>query len=339
MHRYILYFASLLTPFLLAAGPNVAILGESYSPENEKFGINVEVLERLFTLINKANPKAVIFTGNMTLGLRKTDNAPVSQLLKPFLNGSELHGWPYPGYTYESNYFQEELTEFQAIKNKTIGTDIPFYPIIADHEAFGPDAITKVLTMFQMKNQAPPDASPLAYTFAIENSLFILFSTVNYNDTLKTTVSHQIPQSLLYWMEEVLKKEKSRYEFIFVVGNEPAFSTTSTTGHYDGLDYHNQPRDILWRMLIKYGVTAYFCAKEHLYDRTNRYGVWQIISGGAGAPFYRREFDKAFYHYLILKLPEKGGLPKVQVFDTEGHLIDEFNLTPTQYPIYQLRVS
>lgn len=338
MLYYLLCLLAAFMPLLIAAESKIAILGESYSPENEKSGMNEEILERLFNLISKDKPKAVIFTGNMTLGLKKENNLPASQLLKPFLNGSELHDWPYPGYTYKSEYFQQEISEFLAIKNRTLGT-VPFYPIIAEHEAFGPDAVSRFLTTFQMKNQAPADASALAYTFAIDNALFILFSTVLYNDTSKTTIAHRIPPQFIEWLEKVLKKERPHYEFIFVVGNEPAYSTTSATAHYEGLDYNEQLRDIFWRTLINYKVTAYFCAQEHLYDRTNRYGIWQIISGGAGAPFYKRQFDKAFYHYLILKLPEKNKNPKVQVFDTQGNLVDEFELAPTQFPIYQLRIS
>lgn len=337
--RFFCCLLFIFMPFLLAAGPKIAILGESFTPEDKVNGINADVLERLFTLISREKPKAVIFTGNMTLGLKKEDNAPANDLLRPFLNGSELHGWPYPGYVYDSRYFQQEIVEFLKIKDRALGNSIPFYPIIGEHEAFGSDAVNRVLTTFQMKNQAPADASALAYTFAIDNSLFILFSTASYNDTLKTTVSHQMPQSLLNWLEQILKKERDHYKYIFVVGNEPAFSTTSGSGHFEGLDYNDQSRDVLWRLLVNYRVTAYFCANEHLYDRTNRYGIWQIISGGAGAPFYKRQFDKAFYHFLILKLPDSNELPRVQVFNSQGILVDEFELIPTQYPIYQLRIS
>lgn len=336
---FLLVFVVSQSP-LLAEGAKIAILGESYSQENEQFGINVDVLERLFKLINSQKPKAVIFMGNMTLGLKRENHLLVSPTSKPFLDGSELHEWPYPGYTYDSSYFQKGITEFATIKNRTLSSTIPFFPLIAEHEAFGSDATSNVLTTLNLKSTAPSEASALAYTFAIDDALFILFSTAAYNDTLKTTLSHQLPPALFIWLEEILKKEKNNYKFIFVVGNEPAFSTTMSTGHYQGLDYNEKDRDIFWRLLINYGVTAYFCAKEHLYDRTNRYGIWQIISGGAGAPFYKRQFDKAFYHYLLLKLPEKGDTyPKVQVFDAQGNLNDEFELIPAKYPVYQLRIS
>lgn len=340
---YYLFFSfRAFIPFLLHAESKVAILGESYTPENEKYGINVDVLERLFRLIKNNNPKAVIFTGNMTLGLKKDTSSLPYDPLKPYLDGSELQDWPAPGYKYDSRYFQEELSEFLALKNKTLGNSIPFYPIIGEHEAFGPDAVERVLTTFQLKsleNQAPRDSSALAYTFSIDNTLFILFSTAFYSEVLKTTVSHQLPKGLLDWMEGVFNKEKGRYDFIFVVGNEPAYSTTGTSGHFDGLDLHGDSRDRFWRLLVNNGVTAYFCAKEHLYDRTNRYGIRQIISGGAGAPYYKRQFDKAFYHYLILKLAPKGQFPKVQVFDSQGVLVDEFELSSSQFPVYQLRIS
>ncbi|MGZ3633615.1 MAG: hypothetical protein ACXU9U_01460 [Parachlamydiaceae bacterium] len=116
--------------------------------------------------------------------------------------------------------------------------------------------------------------------------------------------------------------------------------SAGVTANFQGLDVHSSQRDLFWRILMKHKVTAYFCAQEHLYDRTNRQGVWQIISGGAGAPLYKWDFDKAFYHYVRLILPHQNQLlPKIQVFDIQGNFIDEIELAPSHYPVYQLRIS
>lgn len=88
-------------------------------------------------------------------------------------------------------------------------------------------------------------------------------------------------------------------------------------------------------------VVAYFCSHEHLYDRSFRDGVWQIISGGAGGPLNKKDILKAFYHFILLTIPsELGKFPVVQVIDIQGVVRDEFSLSPIpEQPIFQMRIS
>lgn len=327
-----------------SSGSHVAILGESYNDENN-IGANEEILKRLFSLIRLKSPDAVIFTGNMSLGLEKQGTAPMPAESEPSqLPGLETDAygdnWPQEGFAYNGQTYRNQLEAFRSLFQNYVGAQTPIYPIIAKHESFGPDSASIFRDVFKVENKSPSSASPLAYTFSINNAFFVVFSIANYDEKTKSTVDYRIDPQLLDWLEKVLKENAKKYDFLFVIGNEPAFSTTATTGNYKGLDKNTTDRDTFWRILVGNHVTAYFCSKEHLYDRTNRYGIWQIISGGAGAPLYKREFDKAFYHYILLSIPKsRQQVPKVQVYDVHGNLNDEFELTPTHYPVYQLRIS
>lgn len=327
------------------SGVRVAILGESFSDERDSMGFNEEIFGRLLRLISQKKPSAVIFAGDLALGLeRKKGTSQVTYAPLENIPGPEtdVYGdnWPSEGYFYDSQSYRKELEAFSGMWSKIFDEKIPFYPIVAKHEALGPGSAALFKDQFKVKNLASPDASELAYTVPIGGALFVVFSTARYDEAAKSVVEHEISPALLDWLEDVLEEASKKYNFVFVIGNEPAFSTTASSGNYRGYDKHATQRDAFWKILLNYHVTAYFCAHERLYDRTNRYGIWQIISGGAGAPLYKREFDKAFYHYLLLTIPDNPKQsPKVQVYDVHGTLNDEFELTSNRYPVYQLRIS
>lgn len=76
-------------------------------------------------------------------------------------------------------------------------------------------------------------------------------------------------------------------------------------------------RDAFWAILAKHRVTAAFFGDEHNYSRTlidqtvdPRFvsPVWQIITGGCGAPYYARDRTVPWQH-------------KVRVFSAQQHLV------------------
>jgi hypothetical protein len=212
--------------------------------------------------------------------------------------------------------------------------------VLGYYESVGEDSASLVKRQFNVRSQASPAASSLAYSVGIANAFFIIFSTTRYNPVDGGVIQHDLNPDLLEWIEGTLKDNRQKYDYFFAVSYEPAFSTTSVEGLYQGLDVYQSSRDKLWSILVENGVSAYFSTSEHLYDRTNRTGIWQIISGGAGSSLHKREFDRAFYHFLLLSIPHKKGmLPRVQVYDSQGSLNDAFDLVPRQYPLYQLRIS
>ena len=86
-------------------------------------------------------------------------------------------------------------------------------------------------------------------------------------------------------------------------------------------------------------MNAYFSSHEALYDRSNRDGVWQIISGGVGGRRTVFTEHPQFSHFVVLTIPEHDGNPYIEVFDLQGKKWDHFNVTPLDYPIHQLRIT
>lgn len=314
----------------------VAILGSSDSDDENSQGIHKDVLTRLFLLIKEKKASAVFFMGDMTLG---GVSAEKGEEIPDVIDTYGVN-WAESGYVYDSKAYQQQLDAFMGIVKQTLGTEIPIYPVLGFHESLGRDSAALVKRQFNARNQTDPASSALAYSVGIGNSFFVVFSTSQYDPVRETVLQHDLNHSLLSWIDKTLKDNRNKYDYFFAISYEPAYSTTAAEGKFQGLDANPDSRDALWRIFTANGVMAYFSTSEHLYDRTNRGGTWQLISGGAGAPLHKRQFDKAFYHFILLSIPnKKGKLPRIKVYDAQGSLEDAFDLVPRQYPVYQLRIS
>lgn len=314
---------------------SVAILGDSYSYQ-ESF--NKEVLKVLFRGIDKQNPRAVFFTGNLTFGVHSNETFP--KLIYRIPSEKTILKDKKDERADDLKAFAQRLNEFKQIKQQELGDKILFYPLMGNQELIGPEAVRVFKETFGIKNASLAGPGELVYTVSLGDAYFIVLATDYYDVENGKSVEHQISTEALEWLENVLKEQSDLYHFVFVIGNEPAFSTTANYGHYQGLDANRAMRDRFWKILKDYHVLAYFCSHEHLYDRTVHDGVWQIISGGGGAPLDSKDGSKAFYHYLMLSIPTEIGLmPKVIVKDLFGNVRDEFPLNYYQNPIYQKHIS
>lgn len=163
------------------------------------------------------------------------------------------------------------------------------------------------------------------------------------------------------WLLDVFKKTKQddSIEHLFIYTQEPLFPVgfQSKTGMWysggspqknSGYDrtYIVKRRDEIWRAFIDTGkaVLGQF-GDEHNYSRTLitkdhegrafKQPVWQIISGGAGAPFANRErglpWDEgvkktsAQYHYTFFIV--EGPKVTLETYNIDGILIDSVELT------------
>ena len=170
-----------------------------------------------------------------------------------------------------------------------------------------------------------------------------------------------VMQNQLDWLEEDLgmAQEDDAIDWVFVFTHEPAFPNgghlwdamfwgDAGKGHEGGLNDHAAPlgdvidmRNRLWTTLVRHGkVVAFMSGDEHNYSRTfvdSRVDsaftrpVWQIVSGGAGAPFYVQDMSspwsgnvEAFSpvnHYCLFDVTEER--VSLTVYSTAGVLIDE----------------
>ncbi|UCC65115.1 MAG: phosphoesterase, partial [Anaerolineae bacterium] len=67
----------------------------------------------------------------------------------------------------------------------------------------------------------------------------------------------------------------------------------------DGTDYMMRGgNEAFMTLMQEYGVSHVFAGHIHAYAEETRDGIHYIITGGAGAPLYRRDHPQAFYHYV-----------------------------------------
>lgn len=216
-----------------------------------------------------------------------------------------------------------------------------------------------------MKEMAPPYTGNVYY-FDYGNSMFISFNT-NYaycSNPLKYggNLEGYVMDGQLDWIDRVIKEaDKNSYiKHIFLFAHEPSFPNGGHLG--DAQWYHGKKpfvierKDELWRIISNSKkVVAVFYGDEHNYHRmlvdsstvfyeedgyvpqeklVPKNPVWQIVSGGAGAPYHTQEDSPwsesvhAFYPgYNYCFIWVKGDTVKLTAYNEVGELIDDCVLT------------
>jgi hypothetical protein len=250
------------------------------------------------------------------------------------------------------------LSAFKKTVQQQLGAT-PFYPVVGNHDTVGPDAITQFRRAFGLEH--PPggyrEPAHLAYTIVVGNAAFVVLATNYYQSCAESSSrgpacnlqEHLVSQPQLAWLDEQLAKHAGKQ--LFVLGHEPAFSSGKQK---TGLDFNEGARDAFWKILKGRGVTAYLCSHQHQFDLSQHDGVWQVLSGGAGArldgalknsqgapasdctgglklmPGFA---ERSFFHYLLLHLPDSPqAAPSIEVHDCTDRLRRQFELTPPPAP-------
>lgn len=310
-------------------------------------GFDQPVLASLLALAAAKRPAAVFFTGDLTLGLEKEEeDGKVDAGALPATGG-----WA-QDFEYQPRTFARMLGAFKHTATQKLGP-IPFYPGVGNHDAVGPDAVALFRRTFGL--QHPPggyrEPAHLAYTVVLPNAVFVVLATDYYQPCGEhgapgpacNLQEHLLSQPQLAWLDGQLGKHAGRH--LFVLGHEPAFSAGA---HRTGLDHNEGARDAFWKVLRARGVTAYLCSHQHQFDAGRHDGVWQVISGGAGAPLdgaakdgksvpaeqctgglplqpgYQ---DRSFFHYLLVNVPKgQGGVASIEVRDCTDKVRRKFDL-------------
>lgn len=192
---------------------------------------------------------------------------------------------------------------------------IPIYIVVGNHEIESETSENILQAIFKMPENGPKGLKGLAYSFDYEDAHFTIVDTNRYK------YFHRVGSNQLEWLKRDFEKKKEKV--IFVFGHEPAFPTHSHTG--SSLDRYPIERDALWNIFKEYGVTIYFCGHEHLYNISNHDGVYQIISGGAGAPLRSQPEEGGFYHYVIVDV-RNDGICEIKVKGLDGKIKDRFEI-------------
>ncbi|HJL19465.1 MAG TPA: metallophosphoesterase [Sandaracinaceae bacterium LLY-WYZ-13_1] len=153
----------------------------------------------------------------------------------------------------------------------------------------------------------------------------------------------------LAWLAEDLAAARERgARHLYVFTHEPGFPNG---GHVaDAMWWEGRFEEVLaqrrrfFALLAEHGVEAVFHGDEHNYSRTRVHDglvegleepLWQIISGGAGAPYYAQNrtvpwaddvvaFD-ARQHVVIVDID--GDAARARVVSRSGETVDAFDLT------------
>jgi len=192
---------------------------------------------------------------------------------------------------------------------------IPIYIVVGNHEIESETSEGILQSIFKMPENGPRDLKGLTYSFDYEDAHFVIVNTDRYKD------SHRVGSNQLEWLKRDFEKNKEKS--IFVFGHEPAFPMYSHTG--SSLDRYPVERDELWNIFKEYGVAIYFCGHEHLYNRSNHDGVYQVISGGAGASLGYQPEEGGFYHYVIVDV-RNDGICEIRVKGLGGKVKDRFEI-------------
>ena len=91
------------------------------------------------------------------------------------------------------------------------------------------------------------------------------------------------------------------------------------------MDKYIFQRDELWSIFKKYKVSAYICGHEHLYNRAIYKGVYQIITGGGGAPIAIAEEKGGFYNFVVIDIKSDRSVG-VTAKDINGFVKDTFDI-------------
>jgi 3',5'-cyclic AMP phosphodiesterase CpdA len=157
-----------------------------------------------------------------------------------------------------------ELRAWQTVMAPLTTAGIRVYCVPGNHEIWGSYAHERERACRQVLGE-------LQYSFRHEGSWFVGLNTDRPG-------KRRTPD--LAWLEvQLLAAKTAGAEHIFVFGHEPALGIT-------GRDDMLRDAAAFWELLVRHGVDAYICGHEHIYGRASRSGVYQVITGGAGAPLF-----------------------------------------------------
>lgn len=198
-----------------------------------------------------------------------------------------------------------------------------------------------------------------AYYFHMRDCLFIMANS-NYWVGGKFPEKHggnlegYMMDRQMAWLERVLKTEGPKAKHVFFFTHEPAYPVSAhmkdgmwywggDPKRNSGIDrsYVVERRDELIQLLDRYHVKLMFFGDEHNYSRVRIDGdvadingtITQIITGGAGAPYYelakeipwRKNLEKfgRENHYVLVDVADRV---TVQVISITGHVMDAFTV-------------
>jgi hypothetical protein len=158
-----------------------------------------------------------------------------------------------------------------------------------------------------------------------------------------------IMERQMAWLRQDLKAAREKgASFIFVFTHEPGFPNGGHRGdamYWNGkVKSVNAMRAEFWSMMSEYAVDVVLHGDEHNYSRlliddsiepTMKRPVWQVVTGGCGAPFYAQDATVPWFNQVAKFSPQENFVmvdvlsdqsAVLTTFGRNGELIDRFTL-------------
>jgi hypothetical protein len=197
--------------------------------------------------------------------------------------------------------------EWHAFSEISKPIDIPFFPVVGNHEVFASGRGEKFYRdQFLLTNEKP------YYDFRVGGILFVILDSEMGRG--------RIINEQLSWLEDILSSSKERFKLIFI--HRPLFLPIDSLKRGRALDRYPVERDALHQLFLKTNVKAVFEADDHRYDRMEKDHILYVITGGGGAPLTSFKERGRFFHYVWISAQQQR--IEGEVVDLEGQIRDRF---------------
>lgn len=314
--------------------------------------VNGEIIPKIFLTAYQKGVDFFLFVGDLVSGYTGYVDE-FERELKSFLYATEPVSSFVPVYTGMGNH--EALIDCFEKDGKKFCRDKK--PPYSAEDIFAKVFINPENGDFSEGKGLPPYKENVYY-FEYGNCLFVVLNT-NYwwskdPEIYGGNLEGYIMDKQMEWLENVLRTKGKDKREIFVFAHEPAFPVSAhlKDGMYywggdpaknNGIDrrYVLKMRDRFLKILDKHGVNVVFFGDEHNYSRVLinskiapiKGQITQIVSGGAGAPFYElaKEFPwkdnlQAFSKENHFVLVNVGKTVRISIVSVHGYVVDSFEL-------------
>ena len=188
-----------------------------------------------------------------------------------------------------------------------------FYPVVGNHDVPKKEKGTRDAIFFDFFKI--PKNKPW-YNVDVDSIHFII---------LDSTLSLNAESRQYRWLEDNLKRNQGKYDFIIAIFHHPLFSIGSKARQAEKI----RSRSLLPALFEKYGVRVAFSGHDHNYQRILHNGIFYIISGGGGGPLHDRtttsdECKVFIKDYHFCKIIKAGNNLECSVYDRDLNILDTF---------------
>ena len=200
-----------------------------------------------------------------------------------------------------------EEKEWQKFLEISKPIDVPFFPVVGNHEIFARGRGEK---LYREQFHLPGEKT--YYAFRAGGILFVILDS--------ETGKGRIVNEQLSWLEGTLSSSEEGYKLVFI--HRPLFLPRDSLKRGRAMDRYPLERDNLHRLFLKTGVKVVFEGDDHRYDRMEKDGILYLITGGGGAPLTSFKKRGGFFHCTWISVQQER--VEGEVVDLDGRIRDKF---------------